>query len=115
MPAPGDLQEISVAIGRLQAEVEIDRDSRRVTFEKLEEIARNLGRLSTQLSQSLHEIAVLRSEIAVVRADVAAIKPEVELWRGLRNRAMGGLAVAGLMVSATGAALWETLAKLLRG
>ncbi len=110
----GDLQEISVAIGRLQAEVESARASRKVTYEKIEEIAGVLSRLSSQLGQSLHEIAVLRAEVAAVRADVAAIKPEVELWKGLRNRALGGMAVAGLLLSATGAAAWETLSKLIK-
>lgn len=111
----GELHEISSAIGRLQEAVESARASRKETYTKIEEIGVLLARLTSQLSESLHEMAVLRAEVAAVRADVASIKPEVELWKGLRNRALGAIAVAGLMVSATGAALWETLSKLLKG
>lgn len=106
MASAGDLQEISVAIGRLQAQVESASASRQVTYSKIEDIAKSVSRMEMQLVSGLNEIAALK-------VDVAAIKPEVELWRGLRNRAMGGMTAAGLLLAGSGAAAWEAISKLL--
>lgn len=93
----GELHTISEAIGELRAEARSARESRKVVFEKLNE-----------LSALVHEMKALRVE-------VADMKPHVDDWRRTRNRAIGALIGVTLLGAGTGAAAWQGLSKLLRG
>jgi hypothetical protein len=107
MPA-GELHEISSSIGWLKAEAESSREGRKVLHLKLDDM------LAVQ-HQMLAAQQQANGQIAALQAAMNEVRPEVNQWRNLRNRAMGGLAVAGLLLSAGGAAVAQLAEKWLDG
>lgn len=76
------LDDISLKIGRIEAEIENARRSREVTHQRIEKIDKRFEGLSRQLE-----------ELAMVVRDVAAMKPEVQHYADTRRRFAGAAAV----------------------
>ncbi len=108
MPGAGDLQDISVAIGRLQAEVEHERRPRAQAHIAAAAMLKQLSNLATEVRLAL-------SDMRGMREAIEPLQHEIELWRGLRNRAIGGMLVVGFLLSAGGAAAWSAFSKFFKG
>lgn len=80
----GELNQISLAIGALQADGEQARRHRDAIWKKLEGIEEKLGPL------------------AVLANDVALMKPAVDDWRMTKQRALGILALLSLLFTLLG-------------
>lgn len=74
----GSLDEISRAIGALQADVGEGIRQREVMSEKLDKISEQLGGLT------------------MIKADVEEMKPHVEDWKRTKQRGIGLLTLAGV-------------------
>lgn len=74
--------EISAAIGRLEAKVDQGAEDRRAIG----------GKVDTLIEANLRSIA----RVDAVEKDVALMKPDVEDWRRSKQRGIGYLAGAGL-------------------
>lgn len=91
---PGELHEISAAIGELRAEAKSAREARKIVYEKLDALA-----------AVVHEVKALR-------VDVDAAKPRIANLERLRNRAVGALVGATLLGTGSGVAASPFLSKL---
>lgn len=92
---PTELHDISVAIGKLQAEIENARRSREVTHRQLEALSRQM------------------EELGALARDVAMMKPEVQHYADARRRVAGAVTVLTLFAGGIGALMSE-LIKLVR-
>ncbi len=104
MPEHGDLHEISLAIGNLQAEATSSREGRQVLHAKLDKINAGIAELNVQLAN-------MNGSIGQLQQEMAEVKPEVSTWRALRNRAIGGMLALSLIMATGGAAAWHGLQK----
>ncbi len=92
----GELNQISQAIGALQADANAAQRHREAVWQELRTISEKL------------------TVVPQLVADVTAMKPAVEDWKATKQRGLGYLACAGLAGSAITAALGYATGALLK-
>ena len=90
----GEIDGLSQAIGRLQAQADQGQRERRRLFEKLDEIHDDLVALK------------------VIKTDVDEMKPHVEHYRRRRQREIGAAGVLAFVGSGTVVGIWEAFKHL---
>lgn len=93
------LDELSVSIGSLQAQVAESDRQRKAQFQKLDQIQEKLTEVSGQIKMLADQVSTVRKEME------EDIRPAVNDWRSTKTKGLAVLGFIALMGSGAGAAI----------
>ena len=103
----GELHEISVAIGRVQASLEDGVRSREMLRHDVKNLAQKVEVIATRLAE-------VSAQLADLSERQKAVEPQVAQLAATRQRALGFLGGVTLLAGSAGAAASEILKKVLQ-
>lgn len=101
----GELHDISVAIGRIQAALEDGQRSREMMRHDLKSVGQKVEALSHQLTEVVAQIEALAER-------QSRVEPQVDQLAATRQKALGFLGGVTLLAGSAGAAATEIIRKV---
>lgn len=96
-----EIDDISMEIGQLKAQVAEGNRQREAQFRKLDGIVDKLNEISGQVKLVADQVSTIKKEME------DDIKPAVSEWKTMKAKGVGALAVIGVLSSGIGAGLFK--------